>query len=66
MLTWLENDLKKTSKWKVVYMHRPLYCSKENQDCNEDAIALRILFESLFLEYNVDLVLTGHRHNYER
>ncbi len=66
MLEWLDEDLQKPAKWKIVYMHRPLYCSKENSDCDEDAEGLRILFESIFLEHNVDLVVTGHRHNYER
>jgi hypothetical protein len=66
MLEWLEEDLSKPARWKVVYMHRPLYCSKESDDCNEDAEGLRILFESIFLEHGVDLVVTGHRHNYER
>jgi hypothetical protein len=66
MLEWLDNDLQKSAKWKVVYMHRPLYCSKNNAACNEDAKGLRKMFESIFFKHKVDLVLTGHRHNYER
>lgn len=69
MLEWLDNDLKiqTTRNWKIVYMHRPMYCSKINsKDCTEDTDKLRELFENIFFKYSVDLVLTGHRHNYER
>lgn len=68
MIQWLVNDLKSTNKkWRIAYMHRPMYCSMINpDDCIKDSEKLRILFEEIFIEYNVDLVLTGHRHNYER
>lgn len=67
MIAWLEQDLMLTqAKWRIVYMHRPLYCSKDNNDCNNDAKKLRGLFEEIFSLYKVDLVVTGHRHQYER
>ena len=62
---WLENDLKTTTKqWKIVYMHRPLYCSSD--DGASSGQKVRDLYEELFYKYKVDLVLTGHTHAYER
>ena len=52
-------------KFRIVYMHRPLYCSMEGHRCHKEADQLRSLFENLFLN-KVDLVLAGHMHNYER
>jgi hypothetical protein len=68
MIKWLDDDLSKaTARWKIVHMHRPLYCSKvTGQDCNADSEKMRVLLEDIFIKYNVDLVLTSHRHNYER
>jgi UDP-2,3-diacylglucosamine pyrophosphatase LpxH len=68
LLTWLKEDLRACDKpWRIVYMHRPLYCSKEaGTDCKEDLETTRDAFEELFNEFKVDLVITGHRHNYER
>ncbi len=67
LLTWLQNDLKKSDKkWKVVYMHRPLYCSDNKKHCGEEAEKLREIFEEIFKIYKVDLVLAGHVHTYER
>ncbi len=68
MLTWLERDLKATNKkWKIVYMHRPLYCSDYSKEtCTKESEELRNTFEDLFYQNKVDLVLAGHLHNYER
>jgi hypothetical protein len=67
MIDWLINDLSiSNKKWKIVYMHRPLYCSKPNEDCSTQSEVLKNLFESIFIKYSVDLVISGHRHNYER
>lgn len=67
MIKWLIDDLKNTNKkWKIAYMHRPMYCSMNGNDCIGDSEKLRILLEDIFIKYNLDLVVTGHRHNYER
>lgn len=67
MIDWLIKDLRSTDKkWKIAYMHRPIYCSMIGNDCTGDSERLRKLFEDIFIKYKVDLVLTGHRHNYER
>ncbi|KAK9236927.1 Metallo-dependent phosphatase-like protein [Lipomyces kononenkoae] len=64
---WLQKDLASVDRtktpWIVVAGHRPLYAaSHENGVCLE----CRTAFEPLFLQYNVDLVLSGHVHFYER
>lgn len=67
-LTWLKNDLKATKqKWKVVFFHYPPY-TKGTYDSDEvpDLINLRAILPKVFDEYNVDLVLTGHSHVFER
>ncbi len=56
--------------------HRPLYCSSTggwltsqlgpNNDCIYYAVYLRSRLEDIFYKYRVDLVLGGHRHDYER
>jgi len=72
-LEWLRNDLSVANSnrdeqpWIIVYLHRPLYCSSNNlPDCGIFAEALRLWLEDIFMQYKVDLVLTSHRHNYER
>jgi len=69
LTTWLDNDLKMTTKkFKIVYMHRPLYCSRTTEDkyCLSDAEAERKIYEEIFMNRKVDLVITGHVHAYER
>uniref|UniRef100_A0AC35TWZ9 Purple acid phosphatase n=1 Tax=Rhabditophanes sp. KR3021 TaxID=114890 RepID=A0AC35TWZ9_9BILA len=77
----LEDDLKqaearKSDKpWKIGYQHRPLYCFQEyyDQECNdyenkimrsgyEDIPGLEILYQ----KYELNLLLMGHEHVYER
>lgn len=67
--------------WVVVFGHRPLYCSanwtssvflksvpliRNNADCLQNADYLRSIFEDLWYNNSVDLVITGHVHAYER
>jgi hypothetical protein len=47
--------------WVVVTIHKPLYCSDVNTPGG-----YADLLESTFLEYDVDLVISGHMHVYER
>jgi hypothetical protein len=66
-INWLKNDLEKSkAKWKIVYMHRPLYCSLDKNRCTKEAESLRSFFEDIFYNNKVDLVIAGHLHNYER
>ncbi|KAF2020392.1 Metallo-dependent phosphatase [Aaosphaeria arxii CBS 175.79] len=67
--TWLEADLKAINRsitpWIVVAGHRPWYLSHTN---NSGTICwtCKDVFEPLLIKYNVDLVISGHAHVYER
>ncbi|KAG7377636.1 hypothetical protein PHYPSEUDO_011383 [Phytophthora pseudosyringae] len=73
-LSWVEADLKKADAnrasvpWIFVGMHRPIYSvlNSENDVPNEQTAYIQAAFEALFLKYKVDVVLTGHKHYYER
>ncbi len=67
--TWLANDLaavdRSKTPWVIVAGHRPWYINYANKSsavCTE----CKDVFEPLFLQYNVDLVLSGHVHAYQR
>ncbi len=66
--SWLSNDLKSsTKKWKIVYLHRPLYCSMPNDySCVSSSKYMRDILEEIIMENKVDIVLAGHVHAYER
>ena len=58
---WLAADLAATDKrWKLVFMHRPIYGNKPD-GIQEN---LRQAFEPLFEQYHVDAVFTAHDHVY--
>jgi hypothetical protein len=60
---WLEADLAASeAAWKVVFFHHPPWSSGEHGS----QLKMRREFTPLFEKYGVDLVLTGHDHNYER
>lgn len=65
MADWLSKDLAKNSDrtWKVVFFHHPPYSS--GQIHGDDKLVQEILVP-IFEKYSVDLVLSGHEHNYER
>ena len=68
MLTWLEQDLAANDKkWLIAYWHHPPY-SKGTHDSDREANLIEMRQNALpILEaHGVDLVLTGHSHNYER
>jgi len=66
--TWLQNDLASVNRtetpWIIAFWHTPWYCS--NKHHYEDGKAMRESYEDLFNKHNVDLVLNGHVHAYER
>jgi predicted phosphodiesterase len=60
---WLENDLANTNTlWKIVFLHPPLHSSGRHGG-NRD---VRSALGPLFADYGVDLVFSGHDHDYER
>ena len=63
-LVWVRDELGHSgTDWKVCYFHHPLYTSGRYATA---ARFLRIALEPILLEGNVDVVLTGHEHFYER
>ncbi|MEA2336195.1 MAG: acid phosphatase type 7 [Thermoanaerobaculia bacterium] len=67
-LTWLENDLRQTSKPCILaYWHHPLFSSGDehgNQSFDKGRRTDR--FWRLLLARRADVVLNGHDHDYER
>jgi predicted phosphodiesterase len=47
--------------WTIVYFHRPFYSGSEGHIAD-----MRKTYHPLFEEYEVDLVIQGHSHNYQR
>lgn len=71
MLDWLKSDLAATTKkWKVAIWHQTPYSGQDNFT-EENSVqifctATRHHFNPIIEQYGVDLVLTGHDHNYQR
>ena len=60
---WLRETLADNpNRWTVITFHHPMYSSKAGRDNPE----LRDLWQPVFDEYGVDLVLQGHDHTYAR
>lgn len=66
-LEWLENDLKAAQKnkasWIISYLHYPPYSSSSSHGSD---LNVRKILCPLWEKYGVDMVLTGHDHDYER
>ena len=65
---FIKNDLEKVStnssiNWIIVHQHKPLYST--NQD-KKEAEQLRDIYQELFQQYDVDLVISSHNQYYER
>jgi len=59
--TWLTNDLEANdSLWTIVLLHRGPY------GLSYDTTSVRDNLTPIFDQYNVDLVLSGHDHQYSR
>ena len=68
MLNWLQSDLAaNTKQWTIAFWHHPPY-SKGTHDSDDDIESIEMRQNALpILEnFGVDLVLSGHSHNYER
>jgi hypothetical protein len=69
MMTWLESDLQAaTAEWIVAMWHRPPYTRGllHNSDTENAEIRMRQYAVPILEDYNVDVVLGGHSHSYER
>jgi purple acid phosphatase-like protein/calcineurin-like phosphoesterase family protein len=62
---FLDHDLTAAAgaPWKLVLHHRPMYSSGTTHGSNLD---LRAIWAPVVDAHQVDLVLNGHEHNYER
>ncbi|HSO76513.1 MAG TPA: metallophosphoesterase [Blastocatellia bacterium] len=62
--TWLENALRSSKAlWKVAAFHHPLYSSSFKHGSD---LKLRARVEPIFIDHGVQVVFSGHDHNYER
>ena len=60
---WLERDLSAARRsWKIVFFHRGIYSSSEH---GSDEL-IREDLKPILIRYGVDLVFSGHDHDYER
>jgi len=64
-IAWLTADLQASqdAPWRIAVFHRPPYNSGVEHGSD---LAVRAAFGPLFEQYNVQLVLNGHEHGYER
>lgn len=67
MLEWLRADLAATRQpWKIVFFHKAVYTRGNHHTGEEHDGAINAALTPIFDEYDVDLVLNGHSHDYER
>ncbi len=68
MAVWLQADLAATDKqWVIAFWHHPPYTKgTHNSDTESELIDMRQNLLPILEAGGVDLVLTGHSHNYER
>jgi Calcineurin-like phosphoesterase len=63
-LEWLRRELTASgTAWKICFFHHPLYTSGRYRGA---ARALRLALEPILVDGDVDVVLAGHEHVYER
>ncbi|MBK9169398.1 MAG: metallophosphoesterase family protein [Bryobacterales bacterium] len=62
-IDWLDRTLASNpNRWTILTFHYPLYSSQKGRDMKK----LRDLWQPVLDRHAVDLVLTGHDHNYAR
>ena len=63
-IDWLQSELAKDrSDWKIAFFHHPPYSSGGKHGSSTQ---LREIVEPIFIRYNVNVVMAGHEHFYER
>jgi predicted phosphodiesterase len=63
-LAWLQEELRQSgTDWKICYFHHPIYTSGRYPT---GARVLRLALEPILIGGDVDVVLSGHEHFYER
>jgi acid phosphatase type 7 len=68
MRKWLEQDLQATRQdWIIAYFHHPPYTmGNHNSDSEQVHADVRKYFLPTLEKYGVDMVFSGHSHDYER
>lgn len=71
MKNWLIADLEKHAphyKWLIVYWHNPIYTLPFGHHSHDDTESpvMRNVFVPILEKYDVDLVMSGHNHFYQR
>lgn len=65
-VAWLGRELEASdARWKIVTMHHPLYSFVGGWEHPSHRVRRDVLLEAL-KKHDIDLVLTGHRHTYQR
>ncbi|GLI58698.1 hypothetical protein VaNZ11_000448, partial [Volvox africanus] len=68
--SWLESDLVAVDRcrtpWVIVMLHRPMYVVYPHKDNRVVGDHIRASIEDLLLDYQVDVVVSGHVHTYYR
>jgi acid phosphatase type 7 len=67
-IEWLKKDLSANRlPWTIVYFHHPPYTKgSHNSDTEAELVKIRENLLRIIERFNVDLVLCGHSHVYER
>jgi predicted phosphodiesterase len=66
-LDWLAAQLKASkAKWRIVYMHHPFFSWVGDGIEKPDQTVKRAQLDAFLAENDIDLLLTGHRHSYQR
>ena len=65
---WLKADLAATTQpWIVVFLHHPPYTKgSHDSDTESQLITTRTVYNPIFEQGGVDVIFSGHSHNYER
>ena len=67
---WLENELQGVNRtvtpWLVVSFHCPLYTTFTGHVNEKQAVNMKEAMEPLFIQYKVNLIVSGHDHAYLR
>ena len=67
MLAWLDADLGATQQpWTMVFFHKGIYSRGNHSSGEENDGELNKSLVPIFDAHQVDFVLNGHSHNYER
>jgi hypothetical protein len=67
-VTWIKSDLAANNKkWVIAYWHHPPYTmGSHNSDTEGDLVNIHTRFIKILERYGVDMIITGHSHDYER